>query len=97
MDKEIKLTYESLVVVLDERVKTLSDTNTKEHYVILSKILELSQHVNDENAKMNSRVTILEKIDLEHQITWKVLVKIGGAIVTVSGIIFALAKLLLGI
>ena len=97
MDSKIVLTLESFVAVLDERVKQMNDANSKEHAVILKKIEDLCKHVNEENQKMDGRIETLEDCENEEKVTWKVLGKIGAAIVSVSGIVFALAKFIMGI
>lgn len=89
---KIRLTLESFTAVLEEKVKNMNDNNDKDHKEILKQIGELTLHVNHENEQMDIRVTNLERTKFEQIITWRTLAKIGGTVLTLSGTIITLIK-----
>ena len=91
---------ETLAVALariEERVKSLTEVNSSDHKEIISNILDLKEHVNDENEKMDIRMVAVEDFCKRSLITWKVLGKVGSVTITVIGIAIALVKLILGV
>ena len=88
---------ESFTAVLKERLDNLSENNTREHAIILKKIEDLCNHVNEENERMNTRIASIEKTEFKEQITWKVLGKIAGTSVTIVGVAVLLVKFILGV
>ena len=95
-NEKIVETVSTKLARIEENLRNLIDTNTACHKKLMENQETLIKHVNDENEKMNTRVTFLEKCEAEQKAmrkgelrAYKVATGLLSIIVTVVGLLKA--------
>lgn len=97
----MKQSYTETVIRIDERLKAFIESNNEQHKEILTKIMgnrkeidNLCTHVNDENIKMDKRVSNLEDKENARKVQWKTLLVVGGGSAALTTFIIQLLQAL---
>lgn len=83
----MKESYKDVLVRLDERLKNLIESNEDQHKEIIDSVNKLCSHVNDENQKMDKRISKLEDSEIVAKATTRTLKYVVGFLVGAIGLI----------
>lgn len=83
--------------LVTDKLVTISNDNKEAHAQIIETVKELATKEDLAMAKMDVRMKACEDANIERNITWKTLAKVGTTTITVIGVAVALFKLILGI
>lgn len=99
-----KESYTETVARIDERLRGFTELNTEQHKEIIKKIEGnrkeidiLCTHVNDENCKMNNRVTKLENKQIEADSRYKTRLQIYKSLSAILAVTLSILGILKGL